>query len=709
LIGSISLCKEPTLKPMKNTIVKLCLAGMLLPALASNAQLVSPTSGQSANSKKLERSGAKSDSELNFDPALAPFYHGVASGDPKENRVIIWTRRTPDDESESYQLGWQMASDPEFTDVIRQGQIQAEAENDFCAKKDVWQLEPGTTYYYRFYDFATQTLSIVGRTRTAPEGDSDHLRFAVVSCNNYQAGYFNAFRKISERADLDAVIHLGDYIYEYGAGEGTYGYSEDRADRANVPEFETVNLADYRTRYSLYRLDPDLRAAHQQHPFITVWDDHESTNDSHTEGAQNHQEDEGDWEVRKAISRQVYYEWMPIRDFPNPRHYRGLKYGDLAELIMIDTRLTGREPQPLLASDTMQYRTMLGEDQLQWFVRRVKNSTAKWKIIGNQVMFSPFNVGFAASDPTNLDSITLVESIFVDIWDGYPKERRLLLNRLANNPQIDNVVILTGDFHCSFAFDVPKKPVNYPNPLAFNLPTPTSAYDPETGAGSLMVEFATPSVTSANFDENLSPEEALGLQLGINADLPAPPPLGSINYNPHLKYVELINHGYMILDLTDEAAQADWYYVNIFEPNDDTEDYGAGQLTEDGSRHLTPADGEAPEKEDAPELAPSSLPVETENNFAAESVNHMVALNVYPNPLQGGHPLFVHFALNQKSNFQIELLDISGRVIYSQSESDKPSGTFTMTIDTPEDLPAGVYILKMSSADEVVSRKIVVE
>lgn len=695
---------------MKKNFTKICVSALLLTALSAQAQLVSPTSGESANSKRLERSVAKSLDNLNFDPALAPFFHGVASGDPIHNRVIIWTRRTPSDDATSYQVGWQMATDPDFTDVVRQGLTQATAEADYTVKVDVTQLQPETTYYYRFYDFTDQAVSITGRTRTAPLEDTDHLRFAVVSCQNYQAGYFNAFRKIAERADLDAVVHLGDYIYEYGAGEGTYGYSDDRPDRANVPEFEVVNLADYRTRYSLYRLDPDLRAAHQQHPFIAVWDDHESTNDSHVEGAENHQEEEGDWETRKAISKQVYYEWMPIRDLPTDRLFRSLKYGDLAELIMIDTRLEGREPQPLLASDTMEYRTMLGEDQLQWLVSKVKNSTAKWKVIGNQVIMAPFNVGFATTDPTNLDSITLVESIFVDIWDGYPKERRRLLNKLQRNPEVTNVVVLTGDFHCSFAFDLPKEPVIYPNPLAFNFPTPSPSYNPETGEGSLAVEFATPSITSANFDENVSPEEAIGLQFAINADIPVGPPLNTVNYNPHMKYVELINHGYMILDLTEGAAQADWYYVNIFAPNDETQNYGAGQLTWDGTRHLSAAEGEAAEKVDQPELAPFAPNTSGLEGFnPPDELKDLVAFNIYPIPVKAGHPIFIHFALNSDTDFNVELMDVQGRVISSLSEQGKSAGTYTLTLPTTEDIPAGVYLLNLRSAEETITRKVVIE
>ena len=243
---------------------------------------------------------------LDFDPDYKPFYHGVASGDPLADRVIIWTRVTPETSPMApVDVHWQVATDSGMTHVVQSGVFTTDAERDYTVKVDVTDLAPYTTYYYHFS--ALNATSITGRTRTAPTADeADRLRFAVVSCSNYQAGYFSAYRKIAERADLDAVIHLGDYIYEYSAsGEDFYGNEDLRQNRSHLPDKEIVTLDDYRTRYSQYRLDPDLRAVHQQHPFIAVWDDHESTNDSYEDGAQNHQsETEGPWEERKSESKQ---------------------------------------------------------------------------------------------------------------------------------------------------------------------------------------------------------------------------------------------------------------------------------------------------------------------------------------------------------------------------------------------------------------------
>lgn len=702
------------MKAILSTALAILAAGFVFEA---SAQMVSPTAGP-GKTKVLERTvnangPTKSNGSLPFDAALAPFYHGVASGDPLTKRVIIWTRRTPDGEQTSYNLGWQVATDPEMQNIVKQGTVEALASRDYTAKVDVAGLTPATTYYYRFGDFTSQVYSITGRTRTAPEFESDHLRFAVVSCNNYQAGYYNAFRKIGLREDLDAVLHLGDYIYEYGAGEGTYGYSADRPDRSNVPASEILTLADYRTRYSLYRLDSDLRLAHQQHPFITVWDDHESANDSYKDGAENHNEGEGDWEVRKAISKQVYYEWMPIRELPEDRLYRKHTYGSLAELIMIDTRLEGREAPPLLASDTTEYRTILGEDQVRWTQRNVKNSSSQWKIIGNQVIFSPFNVGFGAENPTDLLQITLIESIFVDIWDGYPKERERLLNALEA-AAIDNVVILTGDFHCSFAFDVTNTPVVYPNPLAFNFPTPSPTYNPSTGEGSLAVEFATPSISSANFDENLTPEESFGIEAAINANIPVGPPLGTVNYNPHLKYVDLDRHGYTILDLTPEAAQADWYYVNILTANDDFEEYGAGMLTNDGDNHLTVAPAPAANKVNPPALAPFGPPADSTAgklpSFAQpESQSKIALFNLYPNPATSGAEIYIMAGYQGDGQLAVELFDIAGRLITKHIAPNAASGNFAIAMPVEAGLAPGVYFIKLGDGVDSISRKLVIE
>ncbi|HAP64192.1 MAG TPA: phosphodiesterase [Cytophagales bacterium] len=678
---------------------------LLLALVASSsawAQMVSPTAGQPASAQRLQRAQSTEDDHLPFDEALAPFYHGVASGDPLSDAVVIWTRVTSETDEDPVEVTWAVYADPELTSLVAYGDTTTTGERDFTVKVDVPGLEPATTYYYAFAYNGQNSLT--GRTRTAPAADeADQLRFAVVSCSNYQAGYFNAYGRIAERQDLDAVIHLGDYIYEYGAGAGTYGYDSTRDDRSNVPDTEILTVADYRTRYSLYRLDPDLRAAHQQHPFIPIWDDHESANDAYKDGAENHNEDEdvdeGDWETRKELSKEVWFEWMPVRETADRSIYRTIEYGNLADLIMVDTRLEGREEQPLIAVDTVEYRTVLGETQKAWLFDELNGSDAQWKIIGNQIIFSQLNVGFAATDldgnpaPTDSTFIMFTESIFVDIWDGYPKERRDIINEISEN-DIDNVVILTGDFHSTFAFDVTNTPVVYPNP-AFNfLPTPSSSYDPATGLGSVAVEFATPSITSANFDENIDAVTSAVFEVAFNSPQEA---LGGVNYNPHMKNVDLDRHGYFVLDITETAVQADWFYVDILDAADDTEEQDGSYASAAGTNHLTAASSAATEKTEQPELAPTAINAAVV--LSTDEPRNFTVFSAYPNPAREGGVLYMNLAFVRGAEVSVDLLTLEGKSLGHLLDRDFGVGNYTLTLDLPT-LTPGVYLLQVASENE---------
>ena len=558
------------------------------------------------------------------DEELFPFYHGVASGDPLTDRVVVWTRVSPLEASTAgdslIDVEWVVATDPGLTNVVRSGLFMTGAYRDYTVKVDVDGLQAGTTYYYGFTAF--NKASMVGKTKTSPAGMSDHVKFAVVSCNNLQHGYFNAFGRIADRTDLDAVVHLGDYIYEISAtGEDFYGAASlrDNGERLHFPDKEILTLEDYRERYAQYRQDPDLRRAHQQHPFILIWDDHESANDAYEDGAENHQPDEGEWTDRKAIAKQVYDEWMPIRsDLTEFPLYRTVSYGDLVDLIMLDTRLEGREEQLADVTNPALYapeRTILGPVQKEWFFDQLSSSQAQWKVIGNQVIFSEFNVWWAANpaDPV-LNSPVALESIFLDIWDGYPSERDEIIGFIGGattGVPVDNVVILTGDFHSAFGYDVALRPapLSGSDPViaaAETAPVPVQpTYNPETGEGSVAVEFATPSVTSANFDENLPPTTAAGFQFQINKPLPeGSGTLTGINPNPHMKYVDLNRHGYFVLDITPERAQADWFFTeDIFTSNTD-ESFDDAWYTVDGQNRLQQADGPSAPKAVQDEVAP---------------------------------------------------------------------------------------------------------
>jgi alkaline phosphatase D len=515
-----------------------------------------------------------------YNPKLAPFYHGVASGDPLQDGFIIWTRVTDRGKAapDKIRVLWAVAKDPEMKNVVAKGETFATSKRDYTVKVDVRGLPSGQTFFYRFK--ALGRSSQVGRTKTTPNVAVDQLEFAVVSCANYEWGYFAGYDHIARRGELDAVIHLGDYIYEYPDND-SYSSEKIRDERVLFPSRETVFLKDYRKRYATYRLDPQLQRCHRRHPFIVIWDDHEFANDAWEHGAANHQKKtEGSWKDRKAKARRAFLEWMPIRENGN-RIYRVLSYGPLMDLILLDTRVDGRDKQIRDVTNPNLYdpgRTILGGTQKDWLKDQLSASTATWKVLGNQVVFSEFNIGFAA-DADPIISPDIVESLFLDIWDGYPAERNELVKYLANTP-IDNTVILTGDIHASFAFEVADPAFDNPN------------YDPETGAGAVAVEFVTPSLTAANFDEETADFFSESLESRINS----PDEDTGINPNPHMKYADLDRHGYIVLTVQEEQVQADYYYIRNILKRDTSTSWGAGFINMAGTNHLLPASEPAPVK-----------------------------------------------------------------------------------------------------------------
>ena len=495
-----------------------------------------------------------------------PFVHGVASGDPLSDRVILWTRTTPP-AAMTVPIIWQMAVDPDFVDVVAQGELTTDATRDYTAKVDVPGLASDTTYFYRF--LALGHASPVGRTRTLPVGSPERMRFALASCSQYSNGFFNVYGRIAERADLNAVIHLGDYIYEGGGA----------AVRAHEPPVEIVTLEDYRTRYAQYRLDPDLAEVHRQHPFITIWDDHESTNNSYRDGASNHTEGpEGVWSERKAISQQVYFEWLPIRetvpgDFD--RIYRSFTAGDLLQLTMLDTRLQRDQPPadfpPLCEpSLTDPDRDMLGNDQEAWFIDQLRSTDTTWRLVGTSVMFGQWKVFGAPNDGTCGG-----QYLNADQWDGYQVARDRIFDVLrgdGDNEPATNVVFLTGDIHSAWALDVVDDPNN---PLVYN---------PVTGDGSLAVEFIVDSVTSS-----------FPIDGGDDT---------FVNQNLHVKYIETDLRGYLVLDVTPARVQGEWHYVDTVAQPSTNESFGAAWQCVAGAMRMTEGDGPTEPPADPPPLAP---------------------------------------------------------------------------------------------------------
>jgi alkaline phosphatase D len=502
-------------------------------ALALFLVLITASCSERKQNKPLHEAVA-----ANYESALKPFYHGVASGDPLPDRVIIWTRVTPEDSASSISIAWEVAEDENFVSIYKSDSVTTTPARDYTVKVDVDALKPDQVYYYRFKSLGG--TSITGRTKTAPVKATDSLKFAIVSCANWEWGYFNGYDKIANRPVLDGVLHLGDYIYEYASGR----YGDTTIGRFNIPRTEIVSLSDYRTRYSLYRLDVGLRRVHQQHPFIAIWDDHEIANNSYTEGAQNHQPEEGDYAARKVAAKQAYYEWIPIRE--GEQLYRSFSFGPLADVIMLDERLAGRSVQADSLSDpslNSPERSMLGAEQLTWFERNLKSSKATWKIIGNQVIFADVNLSAASPKmPRNLDS-----------WDGYPAEKKTIEQFIIDN-KIHDVIFTTGDTHGSWAIEIPESiKKNY------------SAF---------AVEFGTTSISSANGDEYK------------NADTVKMTEASVMKNNPHIKYINDRDHGYMLVTLYPEKARVDWFYTKTLRQPQTEEFHGKSFTVQKGSVKL---------------------------------------------------------------------------------------------------------------------------
>ena len=478
------------------------------------------------------------------------FAHGVASGDPMADRVILWTRVTPTASATPgsgvgapVQVSWQIATDSELRSVVSSGTTTTGPDRDFTVKIDATGLSPDTRYWYAFTATAGGRThrSPVGATRTAPAAGADvsRVRFGVVSCANWEAGYFGAYRHLLGQRDLTAIVHLGDYYYEYKSGEYT---GKGPAVRIHSPRNETRTLRDYRMCHAQYKTDPDLAALHLALPWICTWDDHESADNSWRGGAENHSASEGPWATRKAASERAYYEWMPVRPpaDPNGRHlYRRLMFGNLLDLSMLDLR-TYRDKEVSMVSRKVddQARSITGKAQMKWLTDGLTSSTATWRIVGNPVMITP--VLLPPLDKATTGAVTKVLGIpeggipyNADQWDGYTADRNTVL-RTIRDKKIGNVVFITGDIHTSWACDVPIDAAGYRT------------------AGAVATELVVPSVTADNIDEMIKvPEHTVSNAI--------PPALTALN--PHIKWTDLDAHGYGVFTVTRTAVQMDWYFL----------------------------------------------------------------------------------------------------------------------------------------------------
>ncbi|ETR93795.1 alkaline phosphatase D family protein [Acinetobacter lactucae] len=514
--------------------------------------------------------------------AQADFLHGVASGDPLQDKVILWTRLTPVDLSASLKVTWEIATNDQFNQNLKTGMVQTTKTDDFTVKVDATGLQAGTTYYYRFR-FGSK-ISPVGQTKTLPVS-TNKVSFAVCSCSNYPAGYFYVYREMAKQ-NVDVVIHLGDYIYEYGAD----GYATEDAAKLGrtLPSDnnkEIIKLDDYRKRYSLYRQDKDLQAAHQRHPFIVIWDDHELANDTWRDGAENHQDNEGSFSTRKLEALQAYFEWMPIRPVSSTDHlniYRQFNFGSLVQLTMLDTRIIARDKQLeykdyMTASglDAQKFqtdltdpkRTLMGYTQRDWLVDKLKQSTAIWNVVGQQVLMSKMwipaellaSLGQITSGGTSSDTlakmtvqitelvtlklrleqgdptltvqekarVTTLVPYNLDAWDGYYAEREFVYGKLAEFNK--KIIVLAGDTHNAWTSYLYNQKGEY-----------------------VGVELATSSVSSPGLEKYLSIPLAQLQQFEF----------AFTTLIDELAYCNLNQRGYLMVTLDDKQVQSDWIFVD---------------------------------------------------------------------------------------------------------------------------------------------------
>ncbi|MFF2702761.1 alkaline phosphatase D family protein [Streptomyces cyaneofuscatus] len=548
--------------PSRRTVVRAAAATAAVPVLATST-ITSAAAGSQV--------------------AAPAFLHGVASGDPLPDGVLLWTRVTPEPGAEpgsgrgaDTPVRWEVAEDREFTVPAGSGTTLASAASDHTVKADVRGLRPATTYYFRFTAGGeaggaaegAEVRSPVGRTRTAPATGASvaGLRFGVVSCANWEAGWFSAYRHLAARGDLDAVLHLGDYLYEYATG----GYpTQGAALREHRPAHEILNLADYRLRHGTYKTDTDLQALHAAHPVIAIWDDHEFANDAWSGGAQNHTPGtEGAWAERVAAAKQAYFEWMPVRASTEGTVHRRLRFGRLADLHLLDLR-SFRSEQASIGNGSVDdpERTITGRAQLDWLKAGLAGSDAVWKLVGTSVMISP--VAFGALPAHLLGPLTGLLGLpkeglafSVDQWDGYTDDRKELIGHLRDRG-IRDTVFLTGDVHMAWASEVPVKAATYPL-------SPSAA-----------TEFVVTSVTSDNLDDILRVAPQTVSTVASAAVRTA---------NRHVKWVDMDSHGYGVLDVTAERSQMDYYVLSDKTAQDATSAWVRSYRTRRGTQKVERVD-----------------------------------------------------------------------------------------------------------------------
>lgn len=542
-------------------------------------------------------------------PTDVAFGHGVASGDPLADAVIIWTRATPvDNAAKTAVVSYQVSRTEVMDDIVAEGLIDTTNLQDFTVKVDVTGLTPDTGYYYRFGG-ANNVHSTVGQTRTLPIGNVDNVVMAVCSCSNFPAGQFNAYNEIA-KSDASVVLHLGDYIYEYGSNEYP---AQDAEGRQPEPAVEITSLEQYRARYAQYHTDGNLQAAHAAKPFICVWDDHELANDTYKDGAENHNDEDGDFNERRAAAFQAYHEWLPIRtEEDRSRIYRRFDFGDLVRLQMLDTRILARDKQLAYADyftpgglDVNAFRadladisrTLLGAEQHGWMSEGLRTSPAVWDVLGQQVLMGRINIplevltllgaeqtpqvqaaivqtlgelagikqrllmGDESLTDTEKARVLTVAPYNLDAWDGYFAARKLLLT--AAIVYDSNLVVLAGDTHNAWASNL------YPTDNLGNVQR-------EQAVG---VEFAAQSISSPGLEKYAGFEGVPAVQQGFEQAIQL--------LVDDLQYLNAAERGFMKVTFTPEEAKSEWIYISTIKETNYTSHVGKTLITKPGKGNRT--------------------------------------------------------------------------------------------------------------------------
>lgn len=569
---------------------------------------------------------------MSGDSAHTPFLHGVASGDPLSDAVLLWTRVTPDSGITSpIILDWEIATDSAFTNIVNSGSGTASANHDYTLTVDATGLRPRAVYYYRFQE-PGGNYSRLGRTQTAPAPNSsvDSMKVAVLSCSSIFSGYFNAYARLAERTDVDLVIHMGDYIYDF--------VDEDEEVRVPVPyPTEPVTVDEWRDRHEYYLMDPDLREARAKYPWVVMWDNHDADVPQPNNG------------------ETAFLEWVPIRltDTTKPNEiYRYLEFGDLFDLHMLDMQHF-RDVDTIAPGET----SALGTTQYNWLVNSWQASTKKWNLLGSQKMTGGwYSRGIPPSLFPNNGNVFDPNS-----WDGYFEERRQLFSLFDSLGRKNNVFV-SGDAHISMAMDLAIDPFD------------SLQYNHINGNGGVGVEFLPTSISRGNFDEQ-----------GIDPVLAAAAVSISMDVNPHHVYMEVIQHGYGLLNIKKDSVTAEFWYSPILQPTT-IEALGQSLVIEDGAGHW---------KRNLPILGTPMI-----SSAATEFVSQ-----IRPNPAQSWIEFDV--ASEYPMDAQITMYNINGKKVkYSDIRVSAGGSSYRIYIG---DLAQAVYILQVVTAEGSMIRQFVKE